>query len=95
MNLKFISDSKNISTGLSREAIENGRLRKKIVKLKQQLANREAENKRLNTVLGYYPYAQKTYDDIQMQRANRQRLADLTGRVKEQALLIEQLNKEK
>jgi len=86
MNLKFMSDSKNISTGLSREAIEIGRLRKKIVKLKQQLANREAENKRLNTVLRYYPYAQKTYDDARMERANQQRL-------KEQALLIEHLTR--
>jgi hypothetical protein len=74
--------------------IRIGRLEKKVRKLKEQLNARNERITELDAILRYYPYAQRTHEEKQRWRDDREELQMLRKRVKEQELLIERLTNE-
>ena len=78
----------------STSEVREGRLLKKIEKLKNQRDHHKQKHEYYAKVISMQPYIEKRYVSYEDAKTERQRIKDLEARNKEQAQLIAALNKE-
>jgi hypothetical protein len=74
--------------------VKIGRLTRKLAKMKDQRDKARADLAHYAKVISMQPYLESRYNSYEERVAERQRVKDLEARVKEQAALILQLQKE-
>jgi hypothetical protein len=74
--------------------VKIGRLTRKLAKMKDQRDKARADLEHYAKVISMQPYLETRYKTYEERVAERQRVKDLEARVKEQAALILQLQKE-
>lgn len=75
------------------DQIKIGRLEKRIAKLTKQRDHFKESYTQLADVLEQFPWIQRRYKSYSDEKAERERVKELEQRVKEQALLIQELQK--
>ena len=87
--------SQSNSTRPSTSDIREGRLLKKIEKLKKQRNHYKAQHDYYAKVISLQPYLEKRYQDYSARVAEQDRVKGLENRIKEQELLIRLLSGDK